>query len=186
MITCRPAKASDAKAIAPIMLLAMEDIIYYFIDNFDKEEATSLLTHFASLPNNQYSYQHIIVAEEEGQILGQLCLYPGGQLEALRKPIFDYIKEKYNRVLPLENETQEGEIYIDTIAVLPEAQGKGIGKKLLQYAIETFVEQQGETLGLLVDKENPSAKKLYLNMGFAVIKQVDIFGKEMDHLQYLP
>lgn len=87
------------------------------------------------------------------------CVCIRGQLEALRKPIFDYIKEKYNRVLPLENETQEGEIYIDTIAVLPEAQGKGIGKKLLQYAIETFVEQQGETLGLLVDKENPSAKK---------------------------
>lgn len=186
MITCRPAKASDAKAIAPIMLLAMEDIIYYFIDHFDKQEATSLLEHFISIPNNQYSYQHIIVAEEDGKIVGQLCLYPGGQLDVLRKPVMDYLKEKYNRILPTEDETQEGEIYIDTIAVSADAQGKGIGKKLLQYAITTFVEQQGETLGLLVDRENPAAKKLYLNIGFAVIKDVSIFGKEMDHLQYIP
>jgi len=44
--------------------------------------------------------------------------------------------------------------------------------------------QAGKTLGLLVDEDNPAAKRLYLNMGFVIVKPVYIFQKNMEHLQY--
>lgn len=185
MIICRPAQREDAAQIAPIMLLAMEEIVYYFIGEEHKDKAIALLTLFIERTDNQYSYKHIMVAEEEGQLLGQICLYDGAHLEELRQPVLDFLAENYKINLPTaEKETQAGEIYLDTIAVSPQAQGKGIGKMLLGSAIKEYVEKQGKVLGLLVDRANPAAKKLYLNMGFELVKPVTIFQKEMEHLQY--
>ncbi|HLT89270.1 MAG TPA: GNAT family N-acetyltransferase [Sphingobacterium sp.] len=184
MIQIRKALPADAEAIAPIMLTAMEDIIYYFIGEQDQQKATAFLAYHIAQPENQYSYEHIIVAEEEENIIGQICLYPGDELEQLRAPILSYLRTHFKREPNLGNETQAGEVYIDTLAVSAAAQGKGIGKMLLLYAIDLFVHRQKEVLGLLVDKENPKAKKLYLNMGFRPVRDVQLFGKELAHLQY--
>lgn len=168
------------------MLLAMQDIIFHFIDSTDVNKATRFLAHFISQQENQYSYENIWVAEDDNLIMGQICLYDGQSLERLRQPILDELRDKYHRIIDTENETEAGEIYLDTIAVSAHAQGKGIGQMLLQKAIDEFVHRQQKNLGLLVDKENPGAKSLYLRNGFQVVKEKTIFGKEMEHLQYLP
>lgn len=186
MITIRPAQALDASEIAPIMLLAMEEIVYYFIGQQNRSVAIRFLQRFIAQPNNQYSYSNIWIAVENNEILGQICLYDGKNLPALRQPIFDYRKIHYNQEIILESETQEGEVYLDTIAVSENAQGKGVGKKLLLHAIDEYVNKRKQTLGLLVDKDNPDAKKLYLKIGFKIIGQRRIFQKEMEHLQYAP
>ncbi|TYR32702.1 GNAT family N-acetyltransferase [Sphingobacterium phlebotomi] len=180
----RKALPTDAIAIAPIMLTAMEEIIYYFIGEQDRHKAITFLAYHIARSGNQYSYEYIIVAEEDGNIIGQICLYPGDALEQLRAPILSYLYTHFKRQPDLGNETQTGEVYIDTLAVSAAAQGKGIGKKLLLYAIDFFVHRQKEVLGLLVDKENPKARKLYLNMGFKPVKDVHVFGKELEHMQY--
>lgn len=64
------------------------------------------------------------------------------------------------------------------------AQGKGVGKLLINYVIEEFVHKRNEVLGLLVDDENPGAKRLYEKLGFIVRREVSIFGKKMEHMQY--
>ncbi|SFS90154.1 GNAT family N-acetyltransferase [Sphingobacterium wenxiniae] len=184
MITLRRAHITDATQLASIMLLAMEDIIYYFIGKRDYQEAVAFLQYWIEQPCNQYSYENILVAEEKGEILGQICLYPGEDLDKLRSPILQQLKEKYGQDFLLEAETQAGEIYIDTIAVSTNAQGKGIGKKLLHYAIDEYVYKRKQTLGLLVDKDNPDAKKLYLKVGFKAVNECHIFQKDMEHLQF--
>lgn len=184
MLQIRKALPTDANAIAPIMLTAMDDIIYYFIGEQDLQKAITFLAYHIAQPRNQYSYEHIIVAEEDGDIIGQICLYPGDELEQLRAPILSYLHTHFKSEPNLGNETQAGEVYIDTLAVSAAAQGKGIGKILLLYAIDLFVHRKKEVLGLLVDKENPKAKKLYLNMGFKPVRDVFLFEKELVHLQY--
>lgn len=184
MIKIRKARPTDADAIAPIMLTAMEEIIYYFIGEQDQQKATAFLKHHIAQPRNQYSYEHIIVAEEEGNVVGQICLYPGYMLEQLRTPILSYLQTHFKREPNLGNETQAGEVYIDTLAVSTAAQGKGIGKILLLYAIDLFVYRQKEVLGLLVDKENPKAQNLYLKIGFKPVRDVQLFGKELTRLQF--
>ncbi|PRD45445.1 GNAT family N-acetyltransferase [Sphingobacterium haloxyli] len=184
MLQIRQALPTDANAIAPIMLMAMEDIIYYFIGERHQQKAITFLAHQIAQTGNQYSYEHIIVAEEDGSIIGQICLYRGDALEQLRAPILSYLNAHFNRELNFGNETQAGEVYIDTLAVSAAARGKGIGKILLLYAIDLFVYRQKEVLGLLVDKENPKAQKLYLNMGFKPVRDVELFEKELTHLQF--
>lgn len=89
-------------------------------------------------------------------------------------------------MIHLEDETEAGEIYLDSIAVSHLAQGKGIGKVLLTYVIDHYVVKGAHTLGLLVDEENPKAKSLYLKVGFEEVGKKKLFGKRMQHLQIGP
>lgn len=186
IMTIRKATAQDAKKLAPIMILAMTEIIYQFIGKEDLEEAILFLELFIGQEGNQYAYHNIYLAEEDQEILGQICLYDGADLKRLREPILSFIKAKYGINYDSIDETQAGEIYIDTIAVSPSAQGRGIGGQLLNFAIAYIAHQQQKTLGLLVEKSNPHAKKLYERVGFKVVDSITFFNKEMEHLQYRP
>ena len=180
----RPAQKSDAQAIAELINLAMLEITYQFIGEENREKANAFLAYFVAKENNQYSYENIFVAEDQGKIIGQISIYDGAKLQELRQPIWDKIKADRGIDYWAEDETQAGEMYIDTFAVCPTMQGKGIGKLLLQFAIAEHVEKQHKVLGLLVEKDNPNAKRLYEIMGFKVVNDIHIFGKDMEHLQY--
>ncbi len=182
-MTIRKAHPSEAHTLAGLMNLAMSEIVFQFIGRDDIDEANKFMAHFIARPDNQYTYDHIFVAEEGHQILGQICLYPGEDLVKLRQPILDFVKKEFGTDYEAGQETQAGEIYIDTLAVSPQAQGKGIGKTLLEFVIDLYVYQQNQILGLLVEKTNPHAKRLYEKVGFEVKGEIIIFGKVMEHMQ---
>jgi ribosomal protein S18 acetylase RimI-like enzyme len=185
-MTIRKAEVSDAEIIAGYLMLAMEDIIYEFIGQTDPEKASDFLLHFVKSENNQYSYQNCFVLEEDHQVIAAINIYEGAQLEQLRAPISHYIKAKFLKDFYPEDETQAGEYYIDSFGVNPDHQGKGIGAKMLQYIITTYVHQNKETLGLLVDEKNPNAQRLYLKLGFEPVGEKILVGKRMLHLQVKP
>jgi ribosomal protein S18 acetylase RimI-like enzyme len=186
MIHIRAAQPQDASAIAELMLYAMQDIVYYFIGEENAQKATTFLQTLISQTGNQYSLENTIVAEVDGVVLGQLCCYPGEDIISLRAPVLAELAENYARSIDPEIETQAGEMYIDSLAVSPLARGRGIGKMLLLYAIDLYCTCQHKTLGLLVDRDNPQAKKLYLQLGFREVGHKSVFGKEMFHLQFSP
>ncbi|SHG29415.1 GNAT family N-acetyltransferase [Flavobacterium defluvii] len=179
----RKAKISDSKQIAPILLLAMEDLIYKFISKKDYAAAKDLLEYFVSKKDNQYSYQNCFVAEENNEIIGAVNVYNGSDIESLRQPIVEYVRKNYNPEFDPEFETRGGEFYIDSLGVNPNQQGKGIGSKLLLFLIDEYVHKNKETLGLLVEEDNPLAKNLYLKLGFKVVGVKTLVGKKLDHLQ---
>lgn len=179
----RKATLKDSKHIADCLLLAMEDIIFNFIGTKDREKAKAFLLYFAERENNQYSYQNCWVAEDENEIVAAVNVYDGARLEALRKPVIDYVKSRFHKDLNIEDETQPGEYYIDSFGVNQNQQGKGIGSKILQFLIDEYVHKNRQTLGLLVDKENSNAKKLYLKLGFKPVGKKILAGKNMEHLQ---
>lgn len=180
----RPATAQDAERIAKLINMAMLEITFQFIGKADEQEANHFLSQLVQEKNNQYSYQHIYVVQEGEEILGQICIYDGAKCNQLRQAVWDKIKKDYGINYYAESETEAGEMYIDSFAIHPSARGKGIGKLLLDFAIKHFVIEQQKVLGLLVDKDNPNAKRLYENIGFQVVKERAIFGKTMEHMQY--
>lgn len=183
MFSVRNAISEDAPVLAACMLLAMEAIVYGFIGRTDYEAAHRFLTHFASLPHNQYSYTNCRVAiAGDGQVVGAINLYDGAQLHALRQPIVQVIRQQYQPGFIPEAETGPGEVYIDTLGVLPGWQGQGIGRLLLQRVIQEYGEQQ-QVLGLLVEADNARAARLYWSMGFRVVTEKMVFGKRMLHMQ---
>lgn len=185
-IKIRKADREDSAAIATCLLLAMEEIVCEFIGQRDPNKAKEFLLHFIEQEHNQYSYQNCFVAEDDHQVIAAVNIYDGSQLNPLRVPISQYIKTHFKTDFNPEDETQPGEYYIDSLGVNPNLQGKGIGATVLKFLINYFVIQNGKTIGLLVDEENPKAKKLYLKLGFKSVGQKILVGKRMEHLQIKP
>ncbi|MEY8861091.1 GNAT family N-acetyltransferase [Tenacibaculum singaporense] len=179
----RKATQRDAKEIAFCMLLAMEDIVYTFIGENSTEKALTFLESLIIQKSNQYSYENCWVIESDNKVIAAANLYDGADLKQLRKPVALLLKTRFNQELTYEDETQSGEYYIDCIGVNPSHQGKGIGSRILSFLIDEYVHKKKKTLGLLVDKENPNAKKLYLKLGFKIVGEKRLAGKVMEHLQ---
>lgn len=179
----RKATKADSELIANYLLLAMEDIVCQFIGEKDYHKAKAFLSYFVQRERNQYSYQNCWVVEEGGEVVAAANIYDGARLGELRMPIVQYMKSQFNRDFNPEDETQSGEYYIDTLGVSPLHQGKGIGSRMLRFLIEEYVTKRHYNLGLLVDEENPAAKKLYLKLGFRPRGKKVLVGKAMEHLQ---
>ena len=182
----RKAQISDSAQIAPILLLAMEDIIYKFLKKQDYASAKDFLLYFIGKENNQYSYQNCFVAEENNEIIGAVNIYNGSDLEILRNPIIEYVRSNFNPEFDPEWETRASEFYIDSLGVNSKFQGKGIGSKILRFLIDEYVIKNNQTLGLLVEEDNPLAKNLYLKLGFQVVGEKTLVGKRLEHLQISP
>ena len=182
-MTIRKATIHDAPAIATLLLSAMEEIVYGFIGKNSPEKALAFLFHFTQLESNQYSYQNCWVAEKNQRVVAAVNVYDGANLPELRRPVLALIQSAFQPAFHFEDETGPGEIYIDSLAVDPSVQGQGIGSALLAFLIEKSVKRRVQTLGLLVEEDNPAAKKLYLKLGFTVKAKKRIFNKNMEHLQ---
>lgn len=183
MITIRQGEKTDSAAIANYLMLAMEEIVYLFIGQRDEQQANHFLKTLVEQEGNQYSYHHNWVIESDGEIVATALVYNGADLDRLRKPVKELVERQFNRPFQPEDETQPGEYYIDCIGVNPNQQGKGFGSKVLDFLIQEYVEKQNLTLGLLVDDDNPKAKKLYERLGFKVMGKKTLLGKSLDHMQ---
>lgn len=180
----REARVNDAPEIAKLIILAMDDLAAKFVGTDDPYDAVPLFEKFAASPANQYSYENILVYEDQGVVGGMISAYDGAQLEALRAPFLAYLETAYGFKHNPEDETEPGEYYIDCVSVSPDKQGKGIGKELIKAMIVHAENHEQYTLGLLVNKENPQARKLYENLGFKIAEEKDFMGGRYFHMQY--
>ncbi|MDB5096837.1 MAG: GCN5-related N-acetyltransferase [Cyanobacteria bacterium RYN_339] len=77
-----------------------------------------------------------------------------------------WLGDKPAAAFELAVQGEEG--WIEAIAVSPELQGRGIGRRMLPVAIERLQAQGATTIKLLVMSTNEPAVRLYANNGFAV------------------
>ncbi|MCC9042758.1 GNAT family N-acetyltransferase [Myroides sp. M-43] len=181
--TIRHAKREDYDVVPELMLQAMEEIVFTFIQKEDIEEAINFLTILFRKPNNLYSYENTFVAiDTEGDIVGSVTGYNGDNFISLREPVLELMRQQYNNDTIPETETAGGEYYLDTVAVSPIVQGKGVGSHLLKYAVDYAKSQGHKQVGLIVDLENPNAMKLYTRLGFKQGEQLEFAGGDYYHM----
>ena len=178
-LNIRKATESDAPLIAKVVAMAIgeEGTRHYCGDDHQ-----SVLEEIARLENSQYSYRNAIIAEVDGIPAGAAVAYDGADLYALRDVTLKHIFNRTGKTHNIEDETDASEVYLDSIAVLPEYRGLGIGKRLLQTLKEKTLNEYGKNLGLLVDFENPNAERLYKSVGFERMNVKDFLGHKMWHL----
>ena len=82
----------------------------------------------------------------------------------------------------MDDETQAGELYLDSLAVLPEYRRQGIARKLLLATKERANRMGLPCVGLLVDKDNPVGEALYASVGFRYKNDNQWGGHPMKHL----
>lgn len=180
----RPALPEDFKNVAPLIVQAMEDLACTFANTDTPEKAYPLFEHFFQKKANQYSFEHTLVYVKDGEIVGSITFYDGKLLPQYRAPFLQHIAKSYKVTdILIDDETNPGEVYIDTLSVAAQHQGKGIGKKLLAAAIKQAKAEGHEKIGLLVDFKNPNAKKLYVSLGFESVGKKRLGNSVYEHLQ---
>ena len=96
---------------------------------------------------------------------------------------FSIIHNELGRTPSIPDETQAGEFYLDTIAVLPEYRGTGIGRQLITAIRDKAFSQGHSHVGLIVDFDNPRAEALYTSLGFARVGTKIFLDHKMWHMQ---
>jgi DNA-3-methyladenine glycosylase I len=81
----------------------------------------------------------------------------------------------------MDDETLAGELYLDSLAVLPEYRRMGIARKLVMTA-KKRADRMRLRLGLLVDKDNPDGEAFYTSVGFQYEGDSMWGSHEMKHL----
>lgn len=178
----QPHQASD---IASLIMLAMNhDCCRYFAGpNHTLNDFHQLMTRLVQRNDSQYSFLHTLVALDDNQVIGCCVSYEGGRLRALRQAFIDEALNSFGiDYSGMNDETQAGELYVDSLAVDARYQGQGIATALLNATCKK-AEALGLPVGLLVDKGNPDAERLYHRLGFHYIDDGEWGSHPMKHLQ---
>lgn len=186
-MTITEAKKIHSAHIARGIMQAMSnDCCQYFAGpGHTLAEFETVMTKLVEAENTQYSYRNTFVAlDDDGTVAGICVSYDGKNLHTLRKPFIAAIKSAFGRDYSgIGDETQAGELYLDSLAVDERYRRRGIAGKLLQATKEKAARLGLPAVGLLVDKGNPNAERLYRANGFEYVNDTTWGGHQMRHLQ---
>jgi [ribosomal protein S18]-alanine N-acetyltransferase len=76
-------------------------------------------------------------------------------------------------------------MHLVTLDILPEWQGKGVGKRLLEHIIRQARRDNVERINLEVAEDNYKAIQFYLNHGFQTVKRLRGYYSEDCHALYM-
>lgn len=182
-----PARKTDAPAIARTVMMAVGDeISLSFAGTPDRLPlVTEVFTRLAESENSQYSYTNTLVAlTPEGKVAGAIVSYDGAELHRLRREFISVANEVLGMDMREEeftDETSSDEVYLDSLCVFPEYRGQKLAGRLIEAACRRHVDA-GKPVGLLVDPDNPRARRLYESLGFREVGQRPFAGLSLIHI----
>ena len=184
-ISIRGARPDEAARIADLIIMAMteECCLHFCGPGHDIRDFRRVMTSLVSRSDTQYSYNNTLVATIEDNIVGICVSYDGALLHLLRQPFIDAAQQEWGMDhSSIPDETQAGELYIDSLAVDPDYRGRGIASLLLRATIDKSRALGLPSTGLLVDLGNPKAEALYNKVGFQYAGTNSWGGHGMKHL----
>ena len=144
-----------------------------------------MMTRLVEMEDSQYSYRNTLVATNtEGILMGVLVAYDGAQLRTLRERFIQEAIVSFGiDYSGMDSETESGEFYFDSLAVSSNFRGKGVAHELLLAGIERARQLGIPKVGLLCDKSNLNAERLYAQVGFQYVEDTTWGGHAMKRLQ---
>ena len=185
MINIQEATREQSADIARLIMMAMTDdcCLYFCGDGYGLEDFRRMMAMLVRREDSQYSYKNTLVAMDGDKIVGVAVSYDGCRLQELRQVFIESAKNYIGMDHScMDDETQAGELYLDSLAVLPEYRCRGIAKDLLLATMKRAKQLGLPVVGLLVDKGNPNAEKLYRFVGFRYVNDLLWGGHSMKHL----
>ena len=182
----RKARPEDAPFLAKCIMAGMH--FYDFGTEVpEKEDIFRSLVECERRDDLLYSYRHSRVAEADGKVVGALLSYPGDIYKRLREKTFAEIwPDFFPTHGDSEQETDPGEYYLDSLAVLPEYRGRGIGKALLQDGIRKGIDLGFNQIALVADSDMPHLISLYKSLGFVPADHRHAFGVDFQRMVFIP
>ena len=184
-IEIQEATEAQASDIAKLIMMAMTDdcCLHFCGEGHGLDDFRRMMTSLVERTDTQYSYRNTLVAMEGQKVTGIAVSYDGGRLHQLRQAFIQaarkYIGKDHSG---MDDETRAGELYLDSLAVLPEYRRQGIAQRLLKATKEKADAMGLPCVGLLVDQGNPVGEALYASAGFRYANDSHWGGHPMKHL----
>ena len=185
MIEIKAAKKEQSASIARLIMMAMTDdcCLHFCGVGYGLDDFYRMMTSLVEREDSQYSYKNTLVAMDDEKVVGVAVSYDGARLNELRQAFIEAAKEQIGKDhSEMDDETQAGELYLDSLAILSEYRRQGIARKLLRATKEKADQMGLPCLGLLVDKGNPAGESLYASVGFRYVNDSNWGGHPMKHL----
>ena len=176
----RQACKEEASQIAELFMLAWPVDEILESNGITYEQLHESIIEVAASEQTIYSYENTYVAEVDGKIVGAMCAYDGADYLRLKQPVVDILGPDSG--FAQLKETEDGEFYLDSVGVLLEYRGRGIGSKLFAAQIGRAKSLEHKVVGLIVDVDKPQAEALYTRLGFRYLDNKDFFGHPMRHM----
>lgn len=177
VIQIRDATPGDAPFIARVVLAGID---LCDLDAALSDEQQGIYEHLIEIcrmDDTLYSYRNTRVAETDGECVGALVAYDGARYAALREKTFGLVRQTSGMDLSQNAmETGPGEFYLDSMAILSDFRGVGIGKMLMRDRMDFAFRDGFQRVTLLVDKDKPHLQRYYECEGFAFSEEVFVFG----------
>ncbi|MDI6768492.1 MAG: GNAT family N-acetyltransferase [Anaerolineales bacterium] len=179
----RPARPEDAKSAVRLMHLALGRFGEYFFGNGQPAKTLAVFERLFVAGNNRFGHEHTFVAEKNGDIAGLLLAHPAKIMLRLDRQTgwhlfrilgLGEVLRIFVRLLPLAGgrEAERDEYYISNLAVFPQFQGQGIGRRLLAFTEEQAARNGLRKCSLLVALQNDAARQFYLRLGYRIVETV--------------
>ena len=168
-----------APVAARLLCLTLGPLADYWMGVDDERRARAILLRMFGTDKNLFSYQYATFAEVDGETAGLELSYPARTMKALEvRTLLRFLVtagpttalRMIWRSYPLQSITEAApdEYFLAHLGVLPQFEGLGLGRQLLQRA-----EDRGRAAGLgkitlTVDADNLRAIRLYERAGFSI------------------
>jgi DNA-3-methyladenine glycosylase I len=185
MIEIREATKHQAAEITRLIMMAMtDDCCQYFCgEGYGLADFRKMMTMLVEAEDSQYSYRNTLVAVDGNKVVGISVSYDGAHLHKLRRAFIQaakaYIGKDHSG---MDDETEAGELYLDSLAVLPEYRRQGIARSLVSATKKKADALHLPCVGLLVDRDNPTGEAFYASVGFRYVGDNQWGGHPMKHL----
>ena len=168
----RPATGEDSRKIAELFRISSDVVVDYVWMSLAPEYPGLAPIEIGTLryarEEGNFSFTNCVVAEREGEVIGQLCTYTTGASQEEPDEPADPVLEPYQRLeIP-------GTLYISSLAVFDGFRGMGLGTKMLSIARDKARERNLDALSLLVFEQNTGALGLYEREGFREVDRTPV------------
>ena len=177
-IELRKARPAEARFIARNIMASIGREV--FTEPFSKDDFECLvaLEEVCGMPDTLYSYRNTLVATVNDIPVGSLTSYNGALYTQLRDRTFSILKARLGNIFPEgDDETREGEYYLDAMAVLPSFRGHGIAKLLIREALDVAEGLGFADVTLLCNVSKPGLLEYYKGLGFTEDGTLNCFGR---------
>ena len=174
----------DAPFIARVVLAGIDMLD---IDAALPDEQRAIFEHLIEIcrmDDTLYSYCNTRIAETDGIPVGALVAYDGARYAGMREKTFGLVMQTSGMDLSCNAmETGPGEFYLDSMAILSDYRGVGIGKMLMRDRVDFALNNGFQKVTLLVDKDKPRLQEYYQSEGFSFSKEMFVFGAWYNKLE---
>jgi ribosomal protein S18 acetylase RimI-like enzyme len=177
IVQLRDATSEDAPFIARVVLAGIEllDMDAALPDN--QRILYEHLVGICRMDDTLYSYRNTRIAEVDDCAVGALVAYDGARYAKMREKTFGLVQQTSGMDLNHKAmETGPGEFYLDSMAILSDYRGAGIGKMLMRDRVDFSLSNGFQKVTLLVDKDKPRLQRYYECEGFAFSEEMFVFG----------